>query len=137
MKTMKGLLGVFVLVSMFMIGQNAQAASKCYDISYDSYCDGAAFCFDTATGLVDGVQTGCSIGDMHGTVAKIYAQGAGVTMGYNETADFAGFVTVIRGNKTWTHYRNDGNGIYELNSGTWSHGAAAAELMSGVSSAGE
>lgn len=137
MKTMKGLLGVFVLVSMFMIGQNAQAAEICYEIRYDGYCDGASFCLDTATGLADGTQTGCTVGDMHGTVANIYAQGAGVTMGYSTTADFAGFVTVIRADRTWTHYVNYGNGIEVLNAGTWSHGAAAAELMSGGSSAGE
>jgi C1A family cysteine protease len=97
------------------------------DVSYDGYCDGMCVDYNLATGEVEGYQTGCSYGPTNGTVAKqIFSQGTAVTMVYDEsaTAGNLGIVTAIRPNGTWTHYKNDGGGIYIFNQGTWSPGPA-------------
>jgi hypothetical protein len=124
------ILGIFVALFL-LLGSAAMVSAGSVDVSYDGYCDVMYFYYDLATGLVDGYQTGCTAGPTLGTVAKeIFSQGTGVTMGYDETADYGhGISTVIRQNGTWTHYRNTGDGIYVVNSGTWSPGPPAKDAL--------
>ena len=140
MKNGKKILCGLALSAMMMLGQNsfAQAGTPCFDITYDGYCDGASFCVDTATGVMtSGSQTGCVTGATLGTVGQIMGQGTGVTMGYAADADFAGWVTAIRQNGTWTHYKTEEGGTSEVNSGTWSSGGPALTDGGGVSSSGK
>jgi hypothetical protein len=139
MKSMKRfcLLSVIALAFtlFFAQGSNAFLAGSSdatpivIDIVYDGYCDGAHLSFDFATGLADGNQTGCCAGNMVGVVAMVPSQGVALCMSYGAGADFHpyGAYIVIRADRTWTLYANDGGGIYVLNTGTWTPGVAADE----------
>lgn len=107
--------------------QDGDATPLVIDIVYDGYCDGAHLSFDFATGLADGNQTGCHVGNMLGVLSSVSSQGPALCMSYGVGADFYAnaLYTVIRADGTWTHYANDGGGIYVINQGTWSFGVAA------------
>ncbi|MBC2696425.1 MAG: hypothetical protein HF982_14345 [Desulfobacteraceae bacterium] len=122
------------------VGPDGEAVPVTIDIMYDGYCDGARLTYDLTTGLASGNQTGCCQGYMLGAVADVYSQGPALCMSYCAGADFYAhpLYTVIRIDKTWTHYACDGNGgMFVLNSGTWSYGAADAADGSLPSSLGQ
>jgi len=124
----KKLVGALVLAVVLFFGQIG--TSRAGDIKYDTFCDGMHFTLDVTTGLVTANQTGASCptpitGNMLGTLDFIVGQGWGFTMAYDSAARYAGFMTVIRFDKTWTHYQNTGGVVTVLNSGTWSPGVAA------------
>lgn len=121
---MKKIFLLTLLVTVFALSGAASAVELCYD----GYCDGLSFTYSAGTGLVTtGNQTGCTSGPITGTVGNIFSQGNGATIGYDETATYGvyGLVTVIRPNRTWTHYANDGAGTSIVNQGTWTPGPCA------------
>ena len=129
---------------MLVAGYVGAASAASIDIVYDGYCDGARINYNVATGEADGWQTGSCVdigtgNYMVGAVASVFGQGAGVTMGYDDTALYGtyGLFTVIRADGTWTHYANDGSGIIVINSGTWSYGTPPVNAEGLSSSAGK
>lgn len=133
-KMKRTLLGGLVLALALMVGQVGTSKAAGVNLVYDGYCDGASVNYDIFTGMADGVMTGCYSGPMMGSVAQIFGQGPGLTMGYDTSATGAGIVTVIRADHTWTHYNNTGGGIAVVNSGTWSPGVAAPAAAGGTGS---
>ncbi len=137
------LLGGLVLAVALFIGQVgvSQAAPATQNVTYDGFCDGANLSFDLFTGIASGVQTGCggaAFGNMMGTVARVFGQGAAITLGYDSASAFGpfGVVTVIRADNTWTHYQNTGGTVTVLSTGTWTAGVAVAPNAAGGPSAG-
>lgn len=117
------LLGGLVLALALFTAQvgTSEAATN---IKYDGYCDGVSLTFDVFSGLASGTATGCANGAMMGTVADVFTQGPALTMGFDDVGTYGpiGTIVVIRADRTWTYYRNDGNGIYAFSNGTWSPG---------------
>jgi len=100
------------------------------EISFDGHCDGLHLNYNTSTGMVTGFKTGCRDEPISGTVGIVHSQGVGVTYSGGYNFPEAGFVYVVRANRTWSIYNNDGGGAYELNSGTWSIGAPVVAAQS-------
>ena len=93
------------------------------DAAYVGYCDGVHLVINTGTGLAVGNRTGCVTEAIGGTVARIFGQTTGVTYRSEEAQVY---YSVIRNNRTWTHYYLDGS---VLNSGTWVPGPPAAARL--------
>jgi hypothetical protein len=127
----KALLVLTVVVVALSFSQPASALQ--IDVMFDGYCDGMSLNIIPGTGLVDGARIGCYTEPLHGTVGNVIGQGVGVTVTIDPPG-IAGIITVVRQDGTWTHYGNDGSGIYVLNSGTWSNALNAVATDSNVSS---
>jgi len=122
------------LALALLLGQAGNASAQSIDIIYDGYCDGAHFEFNLTTGVVSGNKTGCVSGPMAGTVGMPFGGGTPFIACTDQTGESHSF-KVMRGDGTWTFYRNDGNGTYVWNSGTWTTGVAMKEFQGeGVSS---
>jgi hypothetical protein len=92
-----------------------------FDIYGVGYCDGLHI-VTYPDGTFDGWQTGCSSGPLLGIKQGNLAQGRYYSIGFDDTADYGGYLFVLRLDFTWTIYANDGGGIYVINSGIWEYG---------------
>lgn len=102
--------------------QEALEAGVIVPIWYNNHCDGLSLVLDTSTGVIQGHQTGCAAGRVMGTLggAPWSPQWLGVTITYDYVADYAGVMTVLRADRTWSHYGYTPEGLLEeFNSGTW------------------
>ncbi len=85
------------------------------DVTFDGQCDGVHFEYDLKTGLVQGHQTGCETSPIAGVVAKVFGQGPAISY----VVPSSGYAQVLRANRTWTYYQNNGSGISIVDEGTW------------------
>jgi hypothetical protein len=87
---------------------------------YDGYCDGMTLTFNTGTGITSGTYSSacgtCPYPDaVGGTVGVVFGQGVTFSLSWDGTSGIP-LWTVIRTNRTFTHYNYDGSVF--LN-GTW------------------
>lgn len=130
-------LGLGVVLAL---GQAGVAHAAGQNICYDGYCDGAYVSYSVWDGTAGGYQTGCSQGNMVGSLGTQTSKGTAVAMSYHTDADFYPYAihTVIRANRTWTHYRSDGNGwLVVINEGTWTPGTCGNAAAGAGSSLGQ
>jgi len=122
------IIGLMVLACCLLVAAGAQAGpllgtSRNVEIVYDGFCDGLQININYNTGKVLATRTGCSVGQLIGTVGALdgntYAGGA-VTLSNTDI----GYHVVLKDNpRRWVYYLPDGS---VLNSGTYSIGVAAA-----------
>lgn len=104
---------------------------------FAGYCDGATLSFDAATGITTGVYGSrcatCPFSDaMGGTIGIVLGgQGVAFPMAYETVNDGLPpwYYSVIRVNRTWTHYYSDGS---VLNQGTWTPCGPGVEAPAGA-----
>jgi hypothetical protein len=116
---------IVFLAAILLNGQVSMLSAISFDIYYDGYVDGVHLEIDPSTGLVEGYQINVfPTGNVVGVAGDILSQGLSVAFSYGMPAGYwiGSLYTVIRDDHTWTNYRNDGNGLYVLNEGTWSFG---------------
>jgi hypothetical protein len=85
---------------------------------YDGFCDGMTLTFNTGTGITSGTYASscctCPMTeDVGGAVGVVFSQGVAFSLSWNPGL---GIWTVLRTNRTWTHYYYDGT---MMNQGTW------------------
>jgi hypothetical protein len=106
------------LVALFVVAGTVSGDSRrilVKDILFDGYCDGLHLVIDTSTGVVTGHATGCFADAIVGTFGRIKDLNC-ITYVY-ETHPIP--LSVIRADRTFTHYEIDGSII---NEGTFSPG---------------
>jgi len=138
MKRRVFVIGFFVLVlsAVWVVAASAQrnadarifSPGSSHDIMFDGYCDGLHIEIEN-DGCINGYQIGmgdCVSGDILGTLAHRFNQ-AFLALNYVcdasfgcETSGFGCIHTVLRGDRTWTHYCHEVTGMEVINSGTWS-----------------
>lgn len=109
-------------------GSVALSPGSSHDIMFDGYCDGLHIEIDNE-GCINGYQIGmgdCVEGDILGTLAHRFNR-AFLAINYTcdatfgcELSGFGCIHTVLRGDRTWTHYCHEVTGMEVINSGTWS-----------------